>query len=77
MPHNRRIPDLTVSAADAGSEASWKAGITHLVLAVQMTRRLDIEDSDPVWERLAAVAYSFYQGAREALEGVQFTTIKP
>lgn len=69
-----RDPEAAARVANrAGSEASWKTGITQLVLAVQMTRRLDIEGSDPIWERLAAVAYGFYQGAKEALDDVQLT----
>ena len=53
-----------------GSEVSWKAGITQGLLAIRLTRRLDFEGSDAIWERLAAVSYGFYRGAKEALEGV-------
>jgi hypothetical protein len=56
-----------------GSETSWKSGVTQGMVAVQMTRRLEIEGSNPIWERLAAVAYGFYQGAKEALDAVQLT----
>lgn len=67
-----RDPEAAARVANrAGSETNWKSGITQFLVAVQMTRRLGIEDSDPIWERLAAVAYGFYQGAKEALEGVQ------
>jgi hypothetical protein len=54
-----------------GSEASRKSGAMQGILAVQVTRRLGIEDSDPISERLAAVAHGFYQGAKEELSGVQ------
>jgi len=73
-----RNPEAAARVANrADSEASWKAGTTQAMLAVQVTRRLDIEGSNPIWERLAAVAYGFYQGAKETLEGVQLTSIGP
>jgi hypothetical protein len=69
-----RDPEAAARVANrVGSETSWKRGTTQLLVAVRMTRRLGIEGSDPIWERLAAVAYGFYQGAKEALEGVQLT----
>jgi len=40
-------------------------------VAVRMTHRLDIEGSDAVWERLAAIAHGFFQGAKEALDDVR------
>jgi hypothetical protein len=55
------------------SEDSWKSGVMQAKLAVQVTRRLDIEGSDPIWERLAAVAYGFYQGAKEELDDIRLT----
>jgi len=72
-----RDPEAAARVANrAGSETSWKAGTTQLFLAVRITRRLGIEGSDAIWGRLAAVAYGFYQGAKEALEGVQLTQEK-
>jgi hypothetical protein len=56
-----------------GSEAPSKSGVMQAKVAVQVTRRLDIEGSDQIWEPLAAVAHGFYQGAKEALDGVQLT----
>jgi hypothetical protein len=57
-----------------GSDTSWDAGITPLVLAVEVARRIDIEGSEPIVQRLAAVAYGFYQGAKEALDGVRLVS---
>lgn len=54
-----------------GSEASWKSGVMQSMVALQVTRRLEIEGSDPIWEQLAAVAHGLYQGAKEELGGVQ------
>lgn len=56
-----------------GSYPSWKAGATQLLLAIRLTQRLDFEGSDEVWERLAAVAFGMYQGAKEALDGITLT----
>jgi len=67
-------PEATARVANrAGSEVSWKVGITQRLLAIWLTRRLGFEGSDPVWERLAAVSCGFYQGAKEALQGVKLT----
>jgi hypothetical protein len=66
-----RDPEAAARVANRfGSEVSWKKGITQGLLAIRLTRRLDFEGSDPIWERLAAVSYGFYQGAKEALEKV-------
>lgn len=54
-----------------GSEASLKSGVMQRAVALQVTRRLDMEGSDPIWEGLAAVAHGFYQGAKEELGGVR------
>jgi hypothetical protein len=56
-----------------GSEKSWKIGITQGLLAIKVTRRLKLEGSNAIWERLAATSYGFYQGAKEALEEVTLT----
>jgi hypothetical protein len=56
-----------------GSEASVKAGTAQLFLALRLTERVGIEGSQPIVERLAAVAHGFYQGAKEALDDVQLT----
>jgi hypothetical protein len=55
------------------SQVSWTSGVMQAKLAAEVTRRLDIEGSDPIWERLAAVAYGFYQGAKEALDDIRLT----
>lgn len=69
-----RDPEAAARVANrVGSDASWKEGVTPPMVALQVTRRLDIEGSDAIWQRLAAVAYGFYQGAKEALDGVQLT----
>lgn len=57
-----------------GSEKSWKIGSTQSLLAIRVTRRLKLEGSEAIWERLAATSYGFYQGAKEALEKVTLTT---
>ena len=54
-----------------GSEASSKSGAMQGAVAVRVTHRLDIEGSDAVWERLAAIAHGFFQGAKEALDDVR------
>ena len=56
-----------------GSEVSSKAGVTLGLVAIRLARRLSVEVSNPSWERLAAVAHGFYQGAKEGLEGVKLT----
>ena len=56
-----------------GSKASWKTGITQVLLAFRMTRRLGIEGSDQIWERLGAIAFGYYRGAKEAVDGVKLT----
>lgn len=56
-----------------GSDVSWRAGITQGLLAIRITRRLDIQGSELVWHRLAAVAHGFYQGAKESLDGIRLT----
>ncbi len=71
--HGRDAEAAARVANRVGSEASWKSGVTQGMVAVHMTRRLEIEGSNPIWERLAAVAHGFYQGAKEALDGVQLT----
>jgi len=60
----------------AGSETSWNAGTTQRFVAARMTRRLGMEASRPIWERLAAVASGFYHWAKEALEGVELTQMR-
>jgi hypothetical protein len=53
--------------------ASYKSGAMQSMVALQVTHRLEIEGSDPIWEQLAAFAHGFYQGAKEALGGVRLT----
>jgi len=53
------------------SKASLKSGALEGSVALQVTRRLGIEGSDPVWFGLGGIAHGFYQGASEALDGVQ------
>jgi hypothetical protein len=67
-----RDPEAAARVANrVGSDASWKACVTQPLVAVRLTQRVDFEGSDPVWQRLAAVAHGFYQGAQEALGGVR------
>lgn len=68
-------PEATARVANrAGSDVSWRAGITQGLLAIRLTRRLALDGSDPVWERLAAVCHGLYQGAKESLQGVTLTS---
>src|SRR5712692_2323476 len=57
--HGRDAEAAARVANRVGSEASWKSGVTQGMVAVHMTRRLEIEGSNPIWERLAAVADGF------------------
>lgn len=60
------------------SKSSWKAGVTPILLSIRLMRRLGIEeDSEPIAQRLAAVAYGNYQGATEALNGIKLTLSPP
>ena len=69
-----RDPEAVARVANRfGSEASCKAGVAQGLLAIRVTQRLGIEGSDHIWERLAAVAFGYYRGAKEALDGVQLT----
>ncbi len=54
-----------------GSQANWKDPRTQALIAFQVTRHLDLEGSEDIWHPLSAVAYGFYQGAKEALDGVK------
>lgn len=54
-----------------GSEASFKSGVLQGCVALQVTRRLGVEGSDPMMLELGTVAHGFYQGARDELDGVQ------
>lgn len=56
-----------------GSLAEWKNPATQGLIAFCVTRHLDLEGSQAIWEPLSAVAYGFYQGAKEALDGVRLT----
>ncbi len=54
-----------------GSETAWKKGVTLRMVGIRAMLRLDIEGTDLIGERLAMVAFGFYQGAKEALDGVK------
>jgi hypothetical protein len=54
------------------SEANWNKGITPILLGTRMMFRLDLE-SEAIAQSLAAVAFGFYQGAKESLDGVKLT----
>lgn len=56
-----------------GSLPKWKAGIVQGLVAIRLTRHLNLEGSQAIWEPLSAVAHGFYRGAKEALEGVTLT----
>lgn len=56
-----------------GSDTSWTRGVTPTMLGIRMMLRLDLEGTDSIAEKLAAVSFGFYQGASEALDGVKLT----
>lgn len=55
------------------SNASWNQGITPILLGVRMMFRLDLEESESIAQNLPAIAFGFYQGAKESLEGIKLT----
>jgi hypothetical protein len=70
--HHGRDGDVVARVANRiGSKASFKSGVLQGSVAVQVTRRLGVEGSDPMLFGLGAVAHGFYQGARDELDGVQ------
>ncbi len=54
-----------------GSDIAWNKGLTPGMVGIRAMLRLDIEGTDLIGERLAAVAFGFYQGAKEALDDVK------
>jgi hypothetical protein len=54
------------------SETSWNKGITPVLLGTRMMFRLNVE-SEAIAQSLAAIAFGFYQGAKESLDGVKLT----
>ncbi len=56
-----------------GTDTAWNKGLTPGMIGIRAMLRLDIEGTDLIGERLAAVAYGFYTGAEEALDWVKLT----
>jgi hypothetical protein len=56
-----------------GSQSYWHKGVTPMLLGIRMMTRLEFKGSQGVAEKLAAIAFGFYQGAKESVDGVKLT----
>lgn len=54
-----------------GSEKSWEKNITPQLLAWKLSQRLQCEETEGGQFGMSATIYGFYEGARQAMEGVK------